>query len=98
MYGIFFISSKFLKSNCLVASDSKFLSFGEKRDVPKQSCLRKVSSLPATDYTEAFTIKDETQEEKPLRRNRVSYDCMLNDKDQTDTSFFFAGSDCYNNK
>ena len=56
-----------------------------KNNAPKQSCLRKVSSLPATDYMAAFTTKDETNEEKQLRRNRVSYDCELNDKDEMDT-------------
>ena len=57
------------------------------RNVPKQHSFRKVSSLPTTEYTAAFTAKDEIPEEKPLKSNRVTYDCMLNDRDAIDLSF-----------
>ena len=55
-------------------------------DVAQQSCLRKVSSLPATHYKPAFIVKDESQTENSLRHNRVSYDSMLNDKDEFEKS------------
>lgn len=57
----------------------------EMGNYPKQSCLRKVSSLPATQYTPAFIGKDDTQKkDAQMRKNRVSYDSMLNDKDDLD--------------
>ena len=56
----------------------------ENEDVSQQSCLRKVSSLPATHYKPAFIVKGDSQTEGSLRHNRVSYDSMLNDGDTMD--------------
>ena len=55
-------------------------------DVAQQSCLRKVSSLPDSHYKPAFIVKDDSQMENSLRHNRVSYDSMLNDKDEVEKS------------
>ena len=60
-------------------------------DLPKHSCLRKVCSVPATHYTPAFKIKEdkEKEEKNEFRQNRVSYDSLLNDKDEVDAQASF---------
>ena len=55
-------------------------------DLSQQSCLRKVSSLPVTNYKPAFIVKDNNQTEMKLRQNRVSYDSMLAEKEEIDKS------------
>ena len=61
-------------------------------NLSKQASMRKVSSLPGTHYIPAFVSKDETQKDNTMRQNRVSYDSILSDKDDVETSYAYKSS------